>query len=126
MKNKNLIAILILTAIFIPIVVSAVQFDPFGQLQNVDLGKPTEDEVPGMFVLIINIVLGFLTLIAVTLIIVSGFLYMLSGGDTEKITKAKKLLYGTIIGLFIVMMAWGITLYVINQLNVVTMDPYPV
>lgn len=105
-------------------VVGAVNFDPYGQLENVDLGKPTEEEVPGMFITIINIVLGLLALITVVLIIYSGVMYMFSGGDQEKIGKAKKLLFATIIGLLIIMMAWGITLYVVSNLNTVTTNSY--
>lgn len=52
---------------------------------------------------IINIVLGFLGLIALILFIVGGFQWMTSGGNEEKTAGAKKLMVSAIIGLVIIL-----------------------
>lgn len=108
----------------LPLITQAVGFDPYGQIENVDLGKPTEEEVPYLVVLIINIVLGFLALIAVILIIYAGIAYMISGGNAEKMKRARDILLATVIGLLIIAIAWAVTVYVINTLNVATSSIY--
>lgn len=65
---------------------------------------------------IINWGLGILALIAVIIILWGGFAWMLSGGNEEKIEKAKKILRNGIIGLVIILAAWGIATYIINKL----------
>ena len=65
---------------------------------------------------IIRIVLGFLGTIAVILIIYAGFVWMTSNGNEDKITKAKNILKGAVIGLVIVLSAFAITTFIINSL----------
>ncbi len=66
---------------------------------------------------IINIALGLLGVIAVGLIIYAGFLWMTSGGEEEKISKAKKLLISAVIGLGIILSSWAIASFVLNRLH---------
>jgi amino acid transporter len=65
---------------------------------------------------IIKMALGFLGLILVVLIIYGGFLWMTAGGNEEQVKKAKKFLENAIIGLIIVILAYSITYFVIDQL----------
>lgn len=65
---------------------------------------------------IVTWLLGILAIIAVILIIIAGFMWMTSGGNEEKITTAKNMLRSAIIGLVIILAAYGITLYVIRIL----------
>lgn len=65
---------------------------------------------------IINVTLGLLGIVVLCLIIYAGFLWMTSGGDAEKVGQAKKILQNSIIGLVIILSAWGITTFVINAL----------
>ncbi len=65
---------------------------------------------------IINVTLGLLGIVVLSLIIYAGFLWMTSGGDAEKVSQAKKILQNSIIGLVIILSAWGITTFVINAL----------
>lgn len=65
---------------------------------------------------IINVVLGVLGIILLTLMLYAGFLWMTSGGDAEKIKKAQGYIRNAIIGLIIILAAWAITYYVINVL----------
>ncbi|MFH1225844.1 MAG: Ig-like domain-containing protein, partial [bacterium] len=66
---------------------------------------------------IINIALGFLGILAVGLVLYAGYLWMTSGGDEEKVRKAKKILINAVIGLAIILSAWGITLFILNKLG---------
>lgn len=65
---------------------------------------------------IINVALGFLGIIAVVIVLLGGFKYMISGGNEEKTSEAKNLIVSGIIGLAIILSAWAITSFVIGQL----------
>lgn len=69
---------------------------------------------------IINIALGVIGIILLTLILYAGFLWMTSGGDAAKIEKAQHIIRNAIIGLIIILMSWAIAYYVINVLLNVT------
>lgn len=71
---------------------------------------------------IINIALGFLGIIAVVIVLLGGFKYMIAGGNDEKTTEARKLIVSGIIGLAIILSAWAITSFVISRLIVATQD----
>lgn len=66
---------------------------------------------------IVNLVLGFLGLIAVVIILIGGFKWMTAGGNDEKVGEAKKLLIAGLIGLVIILLAWGIATWVISTLQ---------
>lgn len=65
---------------------------------------------------IINVALGFLGIIAVVIVLVGGFKYMVSGGSEEKTQEARNLIFAGVIGLAIILSAWAITQFVIRQL----------
>lgn len=65
---------------------------------------------------IINIFLGLLAIIAVSLTIYGGFLWMTSEGNEEKVDKAKRLLKSAIIGLAIILISWGIVTFIFRSL----------
>lgn len=69
---------------------------------------------------IINVALGFLGIIAVVIVLLGGFKYMISGGNEEKTTEAKNLIVSGIIGLAIILSAWAITGFVISRLITAT------
>lgn len=70
--------------------------------------------------LIIKIILGFLGVIFVILLIYAGFVWMTSAGNEEKISKAKKTIITAIIGLAIVLSAYIITLFVLDNILAAT------
>ena len=78
---------------------------------------PTEADVPATIARIINVILGFLGIVAVIIILIGGFMWMTAGGNEEKVGKAKKLLVGGIIGLAIILSAYAIASYVIGQIK---------
>lgn len=65
---------------------------------------------------IINVALGFLGIVAVVLILYGGLVWMTSGGDEEKITKAENILVSAVIGLAIILSSYAIARFVINRL----------
>ncbi|MFZ2804680.1 MAG: pilin [Patescibacteria group bacterium] len=69
---------------------------------------------------IINVALGFLGIIAVVIVLLGGFKYMIAGGNEEKTSEARKLIVSGIIGLAIILSAWAITSFVISRLVTAT------
>lgn len=89
-----------------------------GNIQNtIKLGKGDIRSTAGS---IINAALGFLGIIAVVIVLLGGFKYMISGGNEEKTGEAKKLIVSGIIGLAIILSAWAITTFVISNLVTAT------
>ena len=65
---------------------------------------------------IIDALLAFLGLIAVVIILIGGFQWMTAAGNEDKVKTAKRTLSAGIIGLVIVLAAWGIARFVIDLL----------
>jgi len=65
---------------------------------------------------IIRAILGLLGVIFLALTISAGFRWMTAGGNEETIKKAQGTLTTAIIGLVIVLMAYGITYFIFNKL----------
>jgi hypothetical protein len=63
---------------------------------------------------IINIFLGFLGVILLIIIIYAGFLWMTAGGSAEKIQTAQQWIRNAIIGLVIIVSAYGITQFILS------------
>ena len=64
---------------------------------------------------IVNIISVLVAIIAVIMIIVGGFKYIASGGDSSKVTGAKNTILYAIIGLIVVALAQFIVKFVLNQ-----------
>lgn len=71
---------------------------------------------------IINVALGFLGIVAVVIVLLGGFKWMIAGGSEEKTGEAKKLIVSGIIGLAIILSAWAITSFVISRLVTATQE----
>ncbi len=65
---------------------------------------------------VIRILLGFLGMIAVVIILLGGFKWMTAGGNEEKVGEARKLIIQGAVGLIIILAAFGIANFVINNL----------
>ena len=91
--RRQAIALVLGVSLMIPMV--ALAQDPsetnFGldNLTNIQLGTNTLPETISIF---INIILGFLGIVAFIIILLGGFKWMTSGGDEEKIGEARKLI----------------------------------
>lgn len=69
---------------------------------------------------IINVLLGLLGVVAVVIILIAGFKWMTAGGNDDKVTEARKMLFAGIIGLAIILSAWAIARFVLVQLGSAT------
>lgn len=83
-----------------------------GKLGNKDLRETAAS--------LINVLLGLLGLIAVVIVLAGGFKWMTAGGSEDKIAEARKMIFSGVIGLAIILSAWAISLFVINQLSSAT------
>jgi hypothetical protein len=84
-------------------------------MQKAGLG--TSARISTIAASLIETILGFLGIIFVVLIIISGFQWMTAQGNEEKIEKAKKNITNAVIGLLIIVAAYSITYFVFNLIN---------
>lgn len=66
---------------------------------------------------IINAVLGFLGIILLGYLLYAGFLWMTSGGESEKAGEAQTMIKNAVIGLIIIVASFAISSFVLNQLT---------
>lgn len=86
-------------------------------VQNVGLGNKDPRTIVAN---VIKIILGFLGIVAVIIILLGGFKWMTAGGNEEKVGEARKLIGQGVIGLVIILAAFGIATFVINSLLTAT------
>ncbi|MCX6741327.1 MAG: hypothetical protein NTY61_02940 [Candidatus Parcubacteria bacterium] len=111
--KKYLLMGTLAASLLLPILVSAQDMTQgLGQFQN-ETGL-TNADLTTVIGRIVKIVIGFLGLIAVVIILIGGFQWMTSAGDEDKIKGAKGLMTNGVIGLFIVVIAYAIALFVMN------------
>ena len=65
---------------------------------------------------VINVVLGFLGILATVIILLGGFKWMTSQGNSDKVEEAKNLIKNGIIGLVIIFSAFAISSFVISSM----------
>lgn len=81
-------------------------------------GMPTElVGANGVFTKITNTVLYAVGIISVIMLIYGGLRYVISGGDSKKVTDAKNTIMYAIIGLIISILAYAIVNFVINAVG---------
>ncbi len=102
-------------------VASAQGLDPWGGHQqdvtNIGLGSNDPRTIAAN---VIKVILGFLGIVAVIIILLGGFKWMTAAGNEDKVEEAKKLITAGIIGLVIILAAYGIATFVINSLMTAT------
>lgn len=69
-------------------------------------------------------IFGFIGSIALLMFMVGGILFLISGGNQEKITKAKSLMINAIIGLLIVFASYLIIEFVLNTVGYENVDTW--
>lgn len=69
---------------------------------------------------IITVSLGLLGIVAVSLIVYAGFLWMTAGGNEEQVNTARSILTTSVIGLAIILSAYSITQFVVRSLSQAT------
>ncbi len=66
---------------------------------------------------VVSVVLAFVGVFFLLLCLYAGFTWMFSRGNEQDIEKAKKTLQNALIGLIVVLCAYGITLFISNILD---------
>ena len=75
-----------------------------------------KSDLMGTISVVINVIIGIIGLVAVVVVILGGFQYMTSSGDSTKVKKAKDtILYG-IVGLVIALLAYAIVNFVLGAI----------
>ena len=81
-------------------------------------GMPAElVGVNGVFTKITNTILYAVGIISVIMLIYGGLRYVISGGDSKKVTDAKNTIMYAIIGLIIAILSYAIVNFVINAIG---------
>jgi hypothetical protein len=112
--TTGFLAFSLLALLLFPLATKATTTDPYGiDIDGLQLSNSLDPKTTA--VQLINLVLSFLGLVAVVIVLIGGFKWMTAGGNEEKVGSAKKLLVGGLIGLIIVLLAWGISTWVIEQ-----------
>lgn len=82
---------------------------------DLNLPNPLKTDDPVVVITrIVKYVLGLVGLIAVIMIIYGGFVWMTSGGNTEKIKKGKDTVVWAILGLALVFFAYAIINFILK------------
>lgn len=84
-------------------------------------GQTEPEDIRITVVKIINTVLLFLAIIMLALVLFSGFKYLTSGGNEQKVTEALGYIKNAVIGLLIVLSAWAISYALLARLRAITM-----
>lgn len=74
------------------------------------------DDLVTLIQSLLSYAMGFLGIIAVLIIMMSGFQWMTAGGDTAQVTKAQDRMKQGIIGLLIILSSWGLGYFVVGTL----------
>jgi hypothetical protein len=132
MNFKNSVTIKIMPFFFCLLVVSQLMF--FGpRIASADLLSDQEGlttEIPQAFnsaggapldirvvvARVISVFLGLLGIMFLALIVLAGYKWMMAQGDSSKIEEAKDQLRTSVIGLAIILAAWGLTVFVFNSI----------
>lgn len=100
-----------------PILIFAA--DPLGAslLHSSVGGLGLESELENSVASVIKAVLAITGTVFLVLMIVGGLIWMTASGNEEKITKAKKIIIGAVIGLAITLSAYTITSFVASRVG---------
>lgn len=128
--KKKILSLFIISLFLVPIFAFAttpdanntfglgfVQGDGPGSNNGINLGKKDPRE---MVAQLINVILTLLGIIAVVIVLLGGFKWMTAAGNEDKVSEAKKLLGAGVVGLVIILAAWGIASFVLDQLMTAT------
>ncbi len=88
-------------------------------VQKVGPAAGFENAEPSLAQQVGQVIQGLLSLLGVIfmiLIIYGGYLWMIARGNEEQVTKAKAIIRGSIIGLFIVLAAYAISTFITTNL----------
>jgi len=112
------------TIVFLTLVVLFLALAPAVFAQTLDVGLQygeytglSSQDIRISIMKIVRAALGFLGVLVIVIILYGGFIWMTSGGNPEKIDKAKKILTNALIGLIIILSAFSIVWFIISMLE---------
>lgn len=111
---KNIFFTILSTMLLIPIFVSAQAKRPTD-----NHGLATQADINTVIRDMINFFLTFLASLAVLMIIVSGIMYITSGGDSTRTETAKKMLTYSIAGLIVALVSYMIVYFISKAFGIV-------
>lgn len=93
----------------VPVLVHAISFENAGPLFG--LG---DVDFKQALINFINFALGLLGLIALIMVLIGGFRWLISMGEEEKVAVAKKTISSALIGMVLVLLSWAIVGFVLR------------
>jgi len=115
---KQIIVFVMLLTILTPMLAVKAQDDVFGLNYGNSINGLTAADPRTVAKNLIQVILGFLGIIAVVIILLGGFKWMTAAGNEDKVGEAKKIIIAGVIGLIIILGAWAIANFVLS--NVMT------
>lgn len=113
-KTSKIVQLLFAALVFLVPVAAWAQIDT-----GIQYGSATGlggGDIRAVIGQVIQVVLGFLGVVALALIVYAGFLWMTAGGEEEKVTRAKQIITQAAIGLAIVLSAYALSTFIISRL----------
>ncbi|PIR12804.1 hypothetical protein COV49_04170 [Candidatus Falkowbacteria bacterium CG11_big_fil_rev_8_21_14_0_20_39_10] len=114
-----MISFLFMSAMAVALPAQADDLNPWGDVgedtiqDTIGLGDKDPREIAAA---VINVILGFLGIVAVIIILIGGFKWMTAGGNEDKTTEARNLITAGIIGLVIILASFAIAKFVLNAI----------
>lgn len=102
LKNIGIAAGGLVVVLLSELIVKGFVFPEYGK------ELPSTEVAKGLFVMVTNFISGFLAVISFVMLLVAGYMYVVSGGEETGREKVKKLIFGAIIGLIIALGAFAI------------------
>ncbi len=86
--------------------------------QTINIPNPlVSGDIPTLIDKIATWLLGIGTVLATIVVLWAAFLFMTSGGNAERVTRARQTLWYAVIGLTVLLLAKGVTLLIQNFLS---------
>ena len=116
-KTSSLLLFFVLICfIFFPLI-SHAQLDKLKGIGGQAYGVSGEPESPAATAgRVINIALSLVGIVFLILMFYGGYLWMTARGKEERLNKAKDTIEASVIGLIIVLAAYGITYFIISRI----------
>ena len=88
--------------------------------QNIGGGAFGTQDLRETIVQLVNVLLGFLGIIAVIIILWGGFQWMTAAGNEDKVASARTTIIAGVIGLAIIIASFAIASFIINEFSSAT------
>lgn len=92
----------------------------FNAATNIGNGAFGTADLKDTIVQLVNVLLGFLGIIAVIIILWGGFKWMTAAGNEEQVGEARNMIIAGIIGLAIIIASFAITSFVVREFSSAT------